>query len=87
MNRPLVESLVQVILSLSPEERALLDERLYRKTNWRETLKQIDELQAQIRADRAEKPFDSPIDDIIHQMREERTEELMQACSAQEDVK
>lgn len=80
MNTPLVEALVQAILALSPEERALLEERLHRKTNWRETLERIDKLQAQIRADRGGKPLDLPVDEIIHQMREERTEQIMQAC-------
>jgi beta-glucosidase-like glycosyl hydrolase len=79
MNVPLVESLVQVILSLSPEERALLEERLHCKTNWRKTLQQIDKLQAQIKVDRGGKPLDLPVDEIIHQMREEGTEELMRA--------
>jgi hypothetical protein len=85
MNRPLVESLVEVILSLSPEERALLDERLYRKTNWRETLKQIDEHRAAIQAERGDKPLPS-VDEVIRQMREERTEELVRACFPQEEA-
>lgn len=80
MNVPLVESLMQVILALPPEERTLLEERLHRQTNWRETLQQIDNLQAQIKADRGGKPLDLPVDEIIHQMREERTEELMRNC-------
>ena len=80
MNVSLVESLVQVILALSPEERTLLEEKLHRKTNWRETLQQIDKLQAQIKVDRGGQPLDLPVEEIIHQMREERTEELMRAC-------
>jgi hypothetical protein len=80
MNIPLVESLVQVILSLSPEERALLEERLHRKTNWRETLQQIDEHRAAAYAERSGKPFDPPIEETIRQMREERTEQMMRAC-------
>lgn len=87
MNVPLVESLVQVILSLSPEERALLEERLHRKTNWRETLERIDELQAQIRADRGGKPLNLPVDEIIHQMREDRTEQMMRACFPESEEK
>lgn len=79
-NVPLVESLVQVILSLSQEERELLEEKLDRKKNWRETLKQIDDLHAKIREDRGGKPFKPQIDKIIHQMREERTEQILQAC-------
>ncbi|MBC6478603.1 MAG: hypothetical protein GDA56_13315 [Hormoscilla sp. GM7CHS1pb] len=79
MNVPLVESLVQVILSLSKEERELLEEKLNRKKNWRETLKKIREHKAAIHAERGGKPFNPSIDEIIHQMREERTEQLMQA--------
>ena len=80
MNVPLVESLVQVILALSPEERTLLEEKLHRKTNWRETLEQIDEHRAAAYKERGGKPLELPVDEIIHQMREERTEELMRAC-------
>ncbi len=87
INVPLVESLVQVILSLSKEERELLEEKLNRKKNWRETLKQIDELQAQIREDRGGKPFNPPIAEIIHQMREERTEQILQACFGESEKK
>lgn len=76
----LVESLVQVILSLSQEERELLEEKLNRKKNWQETLKQIDQLHAKIRERRGGKPFNPPIDEIIYQMREERTEQILQAC-------
>ncbi len=86
MNRPLVESLVQVILSLSPEERALLEEKLERKTNWQETLQQIDKHRAAAHAERGGKPIDPPIDEIIHQMREERTEQMMQACFPKSEV-
>jgi hypothetical protein len=79
MNEPLVESLVQVILSLSLEERTLLEERLHRKTNWRETLEQIKEHKTAIHARRGGKPFAPPIDEVIRQMREERTNELIRA--------
>lgn len=79
MNVPLVESLVQVILALSPEERALLEERLHRKTNWRETLEQIKDHKAAIHAITGGKSFDPAVDEVIRQMREERTEELMRA--------
>ena len=80
MNLPLVESLVQVILALSPEERTLLEEKLHRKTNWRETLERIDEHRAAAHTERGGKPLALPVDEIIHQMRAERTEELMRAC-------
>lgn len=80
MNTQLVESLVQIILSLSPEESALLEEQLEQKTNWRKTLQRIREHRATIYAERSGKPFDPPVEEVIRQMREERTEELMRAC-------
>lgn len=83
MNKPLVKSLVQVILSLSQEERALLEERLHRQTNWCETLKKIDELRSAIHAEREGKPFDPPLEEYIWQTREERTQqqdELIRSC-------
>lgn len=87
MNTPLVDSLVQAILALSPEERALLEEKLHLKTDWRETLKRIDEHRAAAYAERGGKPLDVPVEDIIYQMREERTEELMRACSPKSEEK
>ena len=68
MNVPLVQSLVQVILALPPEERTLLEEKLHRKTNWRETLKRIDEHRAAAHKERGGKPLDLPVNDNFYQM-------------------
>lgn len=78
MNTQLVESLAQIINTLSKEERALLEEKL-KKPDWREVMKQINEHRSEINARRGGKPFDPPPEEIIHQMREERIEELMRA--------
>ncbi len=78
MNTKLVQTLAQIILSLPEDERTLLDSELKPKPDWRETMKQIDEHRAAIHAT-AGKPLE-PSEDIIHQMREERTEQLIQAC-------
>ena len=88
MNVPLVESLVQVILALPPEERTLLEERLHRQTNWQATLERerIDEHRAAAHTERGGKPLDLPVDEIIHQMRAERTEELMRACFSEPEA-
>lgn len=90
MNTPLVESLVQVILALSPEERALLEEKLERKTNWRETLERINKLRSEIQVRRGGKAFDPPLEEYIHQTREERNEqhdELMRSCFPESEAK
>ncbi len=75
MNTPLVDALVQAILALPKEECELLEEKLHRKMDWRATLQQIDKLRAEIHAERGGKPFDPPIEEYIHQTREERNQQ------------
>lgn len=79
MNIQLVESLGQIILSLSSEESVLLEEWLEQKTNWRKSLQRIREHRTAIYVERGGKSFDPPVEEVIQQMREERTEELMRA--------
>ena len=52
MNTQLVDSLVQIIESLTKDERSLLEKRLQAKPNWEAIEQQLDQLQVQIRADR-----------------------------------
>ena len=78
MNTQLIETLAQIIQTLSQEERALLEQKL-QKPDWREVLQQVKEHRSQINTRRANKPVDTPAEEIIHQMREERTEQLMRA--------
>ncbi len=80
MNTKLVQTLAQIILSLPEDERTLLDSELKPKPDWRETRANIINRGAAIQARRSEKPFEPSVDEIIHQMREERTEQLIQAC-------
>ncbi len=87
MNTQLVESLVQVINSLSKEERNLLQEKLQRQSNWEEQRSRIIERAKKIHARRGGKPFKPSVTEIIHQMREERDEQLMQACCPQDEAK
>ncbi|BAZ22510.1 hypothetical protein NIES4073_33940 [Kalymmatonema gypsitolerans NIES-4073] len=79
MNTHLVESLVQIIHSLSKEERALLDEKL-KKTDWQTLRQQIINNAATVNARRGGKPFDPPIEEIIQQMREERDDQILRTC-------
>jgi hypothetical protein len=57
VNTQLVESLVQVINSLSKEERNLLQEKLQRQSNWEEQRSRIIERAKKIHARRGGKPL------------------------------
>jgi CHASE3 domain sensor protein len=80
MNTQLIESLVQVINSLSSEEKNLLQEKLQRQEDWEKQRSRIIERAKKIHARRGGKPFKPSVTEIIHQMRDERDEQLMQAC-------
>lgn len=85
MNTKLVESLVEVINSLSEEEKNLLQEKLQRQEDWKKQRSRIIERAKKIHARRGGKPFKPSVTEIIHQMREERDEQLMQACFPQDE--
>ena len=85
MNTKLVESLAQVINSLSSEERNLLQEKLQPQSSWEEQRSRIIK-RGKIISDRNQgKPLSPSVTEIIHQMREERDEQLMQACFPQDE--
>lgn len=82
MNQQLVNSLVQIIESLTSEERQLLEVRLDRKKNLEFSKECLTQLHRQITARRGGKPLNLSTEDIvehIHQMREERTQQIMDA--------
>ncbi len=83
MNTSLVEALAQAVLSLSPEERRLLYQRVFNKPIWRETQQSLADVHTQILEDRVGSPPDLDVVDQIHQMRDERTEQLLQVCFPQ----
>lgn len=74
MNTQLVNSLVQIIQSLSQEERMFLDEKL-KKSDARAAFQRLIELGDKINARRGGQPFDPPLEDYIRQTREERNEQ------------
>ena len=83
MNAQLVHCLVQIIESLTDEECQLLNANLDRKRNWQDTKQQLTQLHTQITTRRRGQPLDLTTEDItkqIHQMREERTQEITDAC-------
>ncbi len=91
MNKFLIESIVQLVNSLPLEERKIVEEKILenrdRRENWREHLERIDKNRAEIYASRGGKPLEPNVDDIIHEMREERTQQLMEACFPKSEEK
>ena len=55
------------------------------KPTWEETLERIEARRKTIHARTGGKPFKPSVTEIIHQMREERDEQLMQACFPQDE--
>jgi hypothetical protein len=72
MNTKLVESLVQVINSLSEEEKKLLEEKLQPESDWEKQRSRIIERAKKISDRNQGKPLSPSVTEIIHQMREER---------------
>lgn len=85
MNTKLVESLVQVINSLSEEEKKLLEEKLQPESDWEKQRSRIIERAKKISDRNQGKPLSPSVTEIIHQMREERDEQLMRACFPQKE--
>ncbi len=100
MNTQLVESLVKVINSLSKEEKNLLQEKLQCQSDevglaeeasaacddrWEKQRSRIFARAKKIHARRSGKPFKPSVTEIIHQMRQERDEQLIQACFPQDE--
>jgi len=86
INVQLVESLVKIIDSLSTEERRVLESHLNRKRNWEASKQRLTELHQQITARRGGKPLDISADEtaeMIHQMREERDQQILEAMVSQ----
>jgi hypothetical protein len=79
MNTQLVDTLAQIINALTPEEKALLQEKATFNQE-QDGYQKIVEVREQILARRGGKPLDMDVSEMIYQMREERSQELMDAC-------
>lgn len=77
MNTQLVQTLAKVILSLSDDEKNLLQTELQPKNNWQYHIEKIKEHRMMIDQRRQGKTFEISIDDIFAQMRQERSEHLL----------
>ncbi|BAY15816.1 hypothetical protein NIES21_16350 [Anabaenopsis circularis NIES-21] len=77
MNIQLVEYLANAIKALSIEERELLSQKLTNQSNWQNLRQKILANAQAIQQRLNAQPFEPDIDQIIHQMREERDNELI----------
>ena len=64
--------------SLSLEEQELLGKKLKDHPSWEIALERIDATRKAIYERRQGKPFETDVTEIIHQMREERDQQLME---------
>jgi CHASE3 domain sensor protein len=87
MNIQLVESLANAIKALSTEERELLNQKITHQSNWQNLRTKILADAQAVQQRHHGQVFEPNIDQIIHQMREERDEELLSGLShSQESV-
>ncbi|AFY47645.1 hypothetical protein Nos7524_1779 [Nostoc sp. PCC 7524] len=77
MNIQLVESLANAIKALSPEERDLLNQKLTHQSDWQNLRTRILANAQAIQQRRSDQPLELDIEEIIHQMRAERNEQLI----------
>ncbi len=77
MNIQLVESLANAIKALSPEERELLNQKLTHQSNWQNLRPRILANAQAIGQRLSGQCLEPDIDDIIHQIREERDQQLL----------
>jgi hypothetical protein len=90
MNTKLVDSIVQLIESLSPAERTLLEEKLNareRKPDPQEEYRLLVALREKISARRGGQPFNPSLDQYLYEGRDERTalhDELVRSCFSKE---
>ncbi|WP_107668032.1 hypothetical protein [Cyanothece sp. BG0011] len=79
MNTQLVDTLAKIINALTLEEKALLEEKITSNKN-QEAYQKMLEVREKILERRGGKPLDMDVSEMIYQMREERSQELMDAC-------
>lgn len=87
MNNQLVESIVQLIKTLTPEEQALIEAKLYSQEDWQGEYEKLLQLKEKVAIRRDNQPFDHPIEDYLDLTRDERTaqqDELISNCFARE---
>jgi hypothetical protein len=87
MNNQLVESIVQLIKTLTPEEQALIEAKLYSQEDWQGEYEKLLQLKRKVATRRDNQPFNPPIEDYLDLTRDERTaqqDELISNCFTKE---
>ena len=72
MNTQLVESIVELIKSLTPEEQALIEAKLHSQEDWKAEYQKLWQLKRQISERRNHQPFNPPAEEYVHMTTEER---------------
>jgi hypothetical protein len=86
MNTKLVNSLLQVIQSLSEAERRLLYTKLDRKAAWEVSQNRLRHLHQRLRQVNVGDIANLPIADLLHQERQQRTNILLSSVSPESDA-
>ncbi|MBE9155942.1 hypothetical protein IQ265_03715 [Nodosilinea sp. LEGE 06152] len=81
MNTKLVNSILQVIESLSEAERRLLYTKLDRKAAWKVSQNRLRHLHQRLRQTNGGDMADLPIADLLHQERQQREHILLNSVS------
>ena len=81
MNTQLVESIVQLIKSLTPEEQALIQAKLHFQEDWENENQKLQKLKAEVSQRRNNQPFDPALEDYIQITRKERNTQQDQLIS------
>lgn len=79
MNIKLVDSLIQVIDSLSAAEQELLHQRLNQKQVWQAARQRLYAIHAQVRHSQGGKTIALPAADLIWQERQQRDKQVLEA--------
>lgn len=66
MNTQLVESIVQLIKTLTPEEQALIEAKLCSQEDWQSEHQKLLQLKQKVAARRDNQSFDSPLEDYLY---------------------
>ena len=81
MNTQLIESIIQLIKSLTPEEQALIEAKIHTQEDWKSEHQHLLQLKEKVSSRDNNQPFNPPIENYLHQTREERTAQQDQIIS------
>ncbi|AFZ51091.1 hypothetical protein [Dactylococcopsis salina] len=83
MNTQLIESIIQLIKSLTPEEQALIEAKLHTQEDWENEHQELLQLKRKVSDRVNSQPFNPPIEKYLNQAKEERIaqqDEIISNC-------